>query len=152
MAIQINKIKSAIMEFPNGRKVPVGKYINLPIAWETVLDETHGTAKVLMTDMCQVDFDQYGVHIDKPFDADTPIEIKFVGQETFIRMIVARDNAEMVRKDGFPTWSHNVEFVDEVKKLEQEPVDNLTFKNPVPRSYDKNIDVEWTYSEVKNEY
>lgn len=148
MAIQINKIESAIMEFPNGSKVPVGKYINLPITWESVLDETHGTAKILMTDMRQSDFEQYGVRIDGQFKVNIPIEIKFVGQETFIRMIVARDTAEMTRKDGFSTWTHNVELVDEVKRLEQEPVDNLTFKNPVPRSYDENIDVEWTYSEI----
>ena len=148
MAIQINKIESAIMEFPNGRKVPVGKHINLPITWESVLDETHGTAKILMTDMRQSDFNQYGVRIDGQFKVNIPIEIKFVGQQTLIRMIVARDTAEMTRKDGFATWTHNVEFVDEVKRLEQEPVDNLTFKNPVPRSYDENIDVEWTYSEI----
>ena len=148
MAIQINKIESAIMEFPNGCKVPVGKYINLPITWESVLDETHGTAKVLMTDMRQSDFSQYGVRIDGQFKVNIPIEIKFAGQKTLIRMIVARDTAEMTRKDGFATWTHNVELVDEVKKLEQEPVDNLTFKNPVPRSYDENIDVEWTYSEI----
>ncbi|MBE5747979.1 MAG: hypothetical protein E7352_07400 [Clostridiales bacterium] len=133
MAIQINKIESAIMEFPNGGKVPVGKYINLPITWESVLDETHGTAKILMTDMRQADFDQYSVRIDEQFKVNIPIEIKFEGQETFIRMIVARDTAEMTRKDGWETWSHNVEFVDEVKKLEQEPVDNLTFKNPIRR-------------------
>ena len=148
MAIQINKIESAIMEFPNGSKVPVEKYINLPIMRESVLDETHGTAKVLMTDMRQSDFDQYGVRIDEQFKVNIPIEIKFEGQETFIRVIVARDTAEMTRKDGFATWTHNVEFVDEVKKLEQEPVDNLTFKNPIPRSYDENVDVEWNYSEI----
>lgn len=144
MAIQINKIESAIMEFPNGSKVPVGKYINLPITWESVLDETHGTAKVLMTDMRQSDFNQYNVRIDGQFKVNIPIEIKFEGQETFIRMIVARDTAEMTRKDGWETWSHNVEFVDEVKKLEQEPVDNLTFKNPVPRDY-ANAPIQWDY-------
>lgn len=143
MAIQINKIESAIMEFPNGSKVPVEKYINLPITWESVLDETHGTAKVLMTDMRQSDFDQYRVRIDGQFKVNIPIEIKFVGQETFIRMIVARDTAEMTRKDGWETWSHNVEFVDEVKKLEQEPVDNLTFKNPISREYDVNASSSW---------
>lgn len=145
MAIQINKIESAIMEFPNGSKVPVGKYINLPITWESVLDETHGTAKVLMTDMRQSEFDQYGVRIDGPFKVNIPIEIKFVGQETLIRMIVARDTAEMTRKDGWETWSHNIEFVDEVKKLEQEPVDNLTFKNPVPRDYAQ-ASIQWGYA------
>lgn len=147
MAILKNKIDSAIMEFSNGSNVPVGKYINLPITWESVLDETHGTAKILMTDMRQTDFEEYGVHIDKPFKAGTPIEISFVGQSTVIRMIVARDTAEMARKDGFETWSHNVELVDEVKKLEQEPVDNLTFKNPVPREYDANGYVTWNYIE-----
>lgn len=148
MAIQINKIQSAIMEFPNGSKVPVGKYINLPITWESVLDETHGTAKVLMTDMRQADFNKYGVRVNEQFKVNIPIEIKFVGQETTIRMIVARDTAEMTRKDGWATWSHNVEFVDEVKRLEQEPVDNLTFKNPVERHYDEGADVEWIYSEI----
>ncbi len=143
MAIQINKIKSAIMEFPNGSKVPVGKYINLPITWESVLDETHGTAKVLMTDMRQSDFSQYGVRIDGQFKVNIPIEIKFEGQETLIRMIVARDTAEMTRKDGWETWSHNIEFVDEVKKLEQEPVDNLTFKNPIAREYSENGFIDW---------
>ena len=146
MAIQNNKIKSAIMEFPNGSKVPLEKYINLPIAWESVLDETHGTAKVLMTDMRQEDFDVYGVHIDRAFKVNIPLEISFVGQTTTIRMIVARDTAEMARKDGFATWSHNIELVDEVKKLEQEPVDNLTFKNPMPRTYDANANVEWVYT------
>ena len=145
MAIQINKIKSAIMEFPNGSKVPIGKYINLPITRESVLDETHGTAKVLMTDMRQSDFDQYGVRIDGQFKVNIPIEIKCEGQETLIRMIVARDTAEMTRKDGWETWSHNVEFVDEVKKLEQEPVDNLTFKNPVPRDYAQSP-IQWDYA------
>lgn len=148
MAIQINKIESAIMEFPNGSKVPVGKYINLPITWESVLDETHGTAKVLMTGMRQSDFDQYNVRIDGQFKVNIPIEIKFAGQETLIRMVVARDTAEMVRKDGFATWSHNIELVDEVKKLEQEPVDNLTFKNPIKRTYDANADVEWDYVDI----
>lgn len=136
------------MEFPNGSKVSVEKYINLPITWENVLDETHGTAKILMTDMRQSDFDQYNVRIDRQFKVNIPIEIKFVGQETTIRMIVARDTAEMTRKDGFSTWSHNVEFVDEVKKLEQEPVDNLTFKNPIERNYNADADVEWYYAEI----
>ena len=44
MAIQSNKMKSAIMEFRNGSEVPVEKYINLPITWEPVLDETQDTA------------------------------------------------------------------------------------------------------------
>lgn len=149
MAIQINKIESAIMEFPNGSNVPVGKYINLPIAWESVLDETHGTAKILMTDMRQADFEEFGARIDKPFDVGTPIEIKFVGQETRIRMIVARDTAEKARKDGFETWSHNVELVDEVKKLEQEPVDNLTFRNSISRNYNEDELVNWE-EEVRN--
>ncbi len=147
-AIQINKIESAIMEFPNGSKVPVGKYINLPITWESVLDETHGTAKVLMTDMRQSEFDQYNVRIDKAFKVNIPIEIKFFGQATVIRMIVSRDTAEMTRKDGWETWSHNVEFVDEVKKLEQEPVDNLTFKNMIQRHYAQTATVEWVYTEI----
>lgn len=152
MAIQINKIESAIMEFPNGRKVPVGKYINLPITWESVLDETHGTATVLMTDMRQSDFDQYSIRIDEQFKVNIPIEIKFVGQKTLIRMIVARDTAEMTRKDGWKTWSHNVEFVDEVKKLEQEPVDNLTFKNAIPRTYDADIDATWYTKSADSKY
>ncbi len=100
MAIQINKIESDIMEFRNGSEVSVEKYINLPITWESVLDETHGTAKVPMTDMRQSDFDQYSVRIDGQFKVNIPIEIKFEGQETLIRMIVARDTAEMTRKDG----------------------------------------------------
>lgn len=145
MAIQINKIESAIMEFPNGSKVSVGKYINLPITWESVLDETHGTAKIIMTDMRQSDFYQYNVRIDRQFNVNIPIEIKFMGQETLIRMIVARDTAEMTRKDGWETWSHNVEFVDEVKRLEQEPVDNLTFKNTVPRNYAQ-APIQWDYA------
>lgn len=145
MAIQINKIKSAIMEFPNGRNVPVTKYLNLPISWESVLDETHGTAKILLTDMRQASFEHYGVRIDEQFKVNIPIEIKFEGQETTIRMIIARDTAEMMRKDGFATWSHNIELVDEVKKLEQEPVDNLTFKNPIPRTYEKQGYVNWEY-------
>ena len=148
MAIQNNKIESAIMEFPNGSKVPIEKYINLPIAWESVLDETHGTAKILMTDMRQVDFNQYNVRIDGPFKVNIPIEITFVGQRTKIRMIIARDTAEMTRKDGWETWSHNVDLVDEVKRLEQEPVDNLTFKNPIERIYDEGANVEWIYSET----
>ena len=73
MAIQRNKIETAIMEFPNGHKVPVGKYINLPITWESVLDETHGTAKVLMTDMRQLDFDQHGLKINESFKVNIPI-------------------------------------------------------------------------------
>ena len=150
MAIYSNKIKSAIMEFPNGTKIDVAKYINLPIAWEDTLDETLGTAKIIMTDMRQLDFAPYGVLIDKPFSVNTPIEIEFVGQSTKIRMIVARDTAEMVRKDIFATWSHNVEFVAEVKRLEQEPVDNLAFKNPIARSYDYNADAKWSYSQEDN--
>lgn len=152
MSIQINKIESAIMEFPNGSKVPVGKYINLPIAWESVLDETHGTAKILFTAMRQADFEQYGVKINEPFKVNIPIEIMFVGQETFIRMMVARDTAEMARKDGWETWSHNVEFVDEVKKLEQEPVDNLTFQNTLPRLYDEDILSVWYTKDANQNY
>ena len=148
MAIQKNKISSAIMEFPNGSKVPVGKYINLPITWESVLDETHGTAKIILTEMRQKDFDEYGVRIDKAFLVCTPVEISFEEQSTVIRMIVERDTAEMIRKDGYKTWSHTVSLIDETKRLEQEPVDNLTFKNPVPRSYDENIDVEWDYVDI----
>ena len=135
MAIQNNKIASAIMEFPNGASVDMAKYINLPISWESVLDETHGTATVLMTDLRQAEFDSYGVSIETPFKVNTPIEIRFKDQTTAIRMVVARDTAEMARKDSYATWSHNVQFVDEAKLLEQEPVDNLTFKNPVPRNY-----------------
>lgn len=137
--IRKNKIKSAIMEFPNGRlfgnPVPVTRYINLPMAWEDVLDETHGTAKIVFTEMRQSDFDKYGVRIDETFKVNTPIEITFENQQTVIRMIVARDTAEMIRKDGYATWSHNVELVAEIKRAEQEAVDNLTFKNPVPREY-----------------
>lgn len=147
MAIQKNKIFSAIIEFPNGSNVQVKKYINLPITWEPVLDETHGTGKILLTDMRQADFEKYGVRIDKPLPVCTPIEILFDGQSTVMRMIVERDTAEMVRKDGFETWSHNVSLIDETKRLEQEPVDNLTFKNPVERHYDEGADVEWNYFE-----
>lgn len=103
MAIQSNKIKSAIMEFRNGSEVPVEKYINLPITWEPVLDET-------------------------------------------------QDTAEMVRKDGFATWSHNIELVDEVKKLEQEPVDNLTFRNAIPRVYDEEAGNKWYFKNSTGEY
>lgn len=152
MAIQINKIESATMEFPDGRKIPVEKYINQPISWESVLDETHGTAKILMTDMRQSDFDQYGVKVDEQFKVNIPIEIKFVGQKTLIRMIIARDTAEMARKDGWETWSHNVEFVDELKKLEQEPVDNLTFKNTIPRVYDEDIEATWYTKNASSKY
>ncbi len=147
--IRKNKIKSAIMEFPNGRlfgnPVPVTRYINLPMAWEDVLDETHGTAKIVFTEMRQSDFDKYGVRIDQPFTVNTPIEITFEDQQTVIRMIVARDTAEMIRKDGYATWSHNVELVAEIKRAEQEAVDNLTFKNPVTREYDKYSELEWSY-------
>lgn len=146
--VQNNKIESAIMEFPNDSNVPIEKYINLPITFNPVLDETQDTAKILLTDMRQADFNQYGVRIDEQFKVNIPIEIKFVGQNTVIRMIIAKDTAEMVRKDGFPTWSHNIELVDEVNRLEKEPVDNLTFKNPVPRTYDKNADVEWDYVDI----
>lgn len=149
MAIQINKIESAIMEFPNAH-VDIGKYINLPIALECVLDETHGTAKIIFTDMRQADFEGYGVHVDRPFNANTPIEIKFAGQTSFIRMIVARDTCEMTRKDAWETWSHNVEFVDEVKLLEQEPVDNLTFKNPIQRIYEQGAEQDWDILKAHN--
>lgn len=142
-----NKIESAIMEFPNGSNVPVEKYINLPITNEDVLDETHGTAKLIMTDMRQAEFDKYNVHVDRAFQVNIPIEIRFKGQSTVIRKIIARDTAEMSRKDGWATWSHNLDLVDEVKRLEQEPVDNLAFKNPVQRTYDANANVEWTYTE-----
>ena len=135
MAIQYNKIASAIMEFPNGKKIDMAKYINLPVSWESVLDETHGTATVLMTDLRQAEFNSFDVSIETPFKVNTPIEICFKDQTTVIRMVVARDTAEMVRKDSYATWSHNIQFVDEAKLLEQEPVDNLTFKNPVPRNY-----------------
>lgn len=146
--VQNNKIESAIMEFPNGSNVPIEKYINLPITFNPALDETQDTAKILLTDMRQADFNQYGVRIDEPFKVNIPIEIKFVGQNTVIRMIIAKDTAEMVRKDGFPTWSHNIELVDEVNRLEKEPVDNLTFKNPIKRTYDANADVEWDYVDI----
>jgi hypothetical protein len=136
------------MEFPNGSNVPIEKYINLPITFNPVLDETQDTAKILLTDMRQADFNQYGVRIDEQFKVNIPIEIKFVGQNTVIRMIIAKDVAEMVRKDGFPTWSHNIELVDEVNRLEKEPVDNLTFKNPIKRTYDANADVEWDYVDI----
>lgn len=144
MSIQVNKIKSAIIEFQNGSNVSVTRYLNLPMTWETTLDETHGTAKILLTEMRQTDFESYGVKIDGPLNVNTPLEISFEGQETVIRMIVARDTAEMIRKDGWETWSHTLELVDEVKKLEQEPVDNLTFKNPVFREYESSGNVYWT--------
>lgn len=148
MAIQNNKIKSAIMEFPNGSKVPVEKYLNLPISWESVLHGPHGTAKILLTDMRQADFEQYGVRVDQQFKVNIPIEISFENQSTTIRMIIARDTAEMARKDGWETWSHNIELVDEVKKLEQEPVDNLTFKNALPREYNEDMDVAWIIVDI----
>ena len=137
MAIQINKIESAVMEFPNGSEVPVQRYINLPFTVEDVLDETHGTAKLILTGMRQEDFSSYGIRVDEQFKTNIPIEIKFEGQYIVIRKIIARDTAEMVRKDGWEVWSHNLELVDEVKKLEQEPVDNLTFRNPIKRNYKK---------------
>ena len=143
MELQSNKIASAKMEFLNGKIVDLAKYVNLPITWESVLDETHGTATVLLTDMRQADFEPYGVSVEKPFTPNTPLEIRFEGQKTKIRMIVARDTAEMARKDGFPTWSHRLELVDEVKLLEQEPVDNLTFKNPVARKFETNSNTDW---------
>ena len=146
MSKMFNRIQSAVMEFSNGQNVPVEKYLNLPIAWESVLDETHGTAKILLTDMQQKNFDVFGIRIDQPFRVNTPIEISFEGQKTKIRMIVARDTAEMTRKDGYQCWCHNVELVDEVKKLEQEPVDNLTFRNPINREYAEGANVSWDYS------
>lgn len=149
MAIQVNKIQSAIMEFPGGIEVNVTKYINLPITWESVLDETLGTARILMTDMRQEDF---GVRIDCAFRVNIPLEIRFEGQETVIRMIVARDTAEMTRKDGHATWSHNVELVDEVKLLEQEPVDNLTFKNAILCPYAADIDATWYTKDSDGKY
>ena len=139
----LNKIKTAIMEFPNGAAVDLKKYVNLPITWESVLDETHGTATVLMTDLRQVDFKDCGITVEEPFPVFTPIEITFETQNTVIRMIVARDTAEMVRKDGYPTWSHKLDLVDEAKLLEFETVDNLTFKNPVSRKFDTNSNTDW---------
>lgn len=64
MSIRNNKIASAIMEFSNGRNVPMHPYMNLPISNEDVLDETHGTATIIMSDMRQESFDKYGVRVD----------------------------------------------------------------------------------------
>ena len=140
------------MEFPNGASVDMKKYVNLPITWESVLDETHGTATVLITDLRQVDFKDCGVNVGEPFPVFAPLEITFENQNTVIRMIVARDTAEMVRKDGYPTWSHKLDLVDEAKLLEFEPVDNLTFKNPLPRAFDTNSEANWNCAYTSNQY
>ncbi len=138
-----NKIKSVVIEFSNGTEVPVTKHLNMPFTWESALDETHGTAKMVLTEMRQQTFDKYNVRIDEALKVNTPIEITFDGQETVIRMIIAKDTAEMVRKDNFATWSHTLELVDETKRLELEPVDNLTFTNPIPRGLFSDNVIVW---------
>ena len=141
-----NKIKSVVIEFFNGQKVDVTRSLNLPFSFEPVLDETLATAKIILSSLRQREFEQYGVLIDRPFETFTPVVITFEGQQTEIRMIVARDTAEMVRKDApFQWWRHEVELVEETKNLERDKVDTLTFQNPLQREYDSKADIEWEY-------
>lgn len=140
-----NKIKSVVIEFFNSQNVDVTRNLNLPFSFEPVLDETLATAKIILSSLRQREFEQYGVRIDRPFEPNTPVVITFEGQQTEIRMLVARDTAEMVRKDTpFQWWRHEVELVEETKKLERIKVDSLVFQNLLPREYDSNADTEWS--------
>ena len=140
-----NKIKSVVVEFFNGQKVDVTRNLNLPFSFEPVLDETLATAKIILSSLRQREFEQYGVRIDRPFETFTPVVITFEGQQTEIRMLVARDTAEMVRKDTpFQWWRHEIELVEETKNLERDKVDTLTFQNLLQREYDSKADAEWS--------
>lgn len=142
-----NKIKSVVIEFFNGQKVDVTRNLNLPFSFEPVLDETLATAKIILSSLRQREFDQYDIRIDRAFEPNTPVVITFEGQQTEIRMLVARDTAEMVRKDiPYQWWRHEVELVEETKKLERDKVDSLVFQNLLPREYDSKMDVEWELS------
>ena len=139
-----NKIKSVVIEFFNGQKVDVTRNLNLPFSFEPVLDETLATAKIILSSLRQREFEQYGVRIDRPLETFTPVVITFEGQQTEIRMLVARDTAEMVRKDTpFQWWRHEVELVEETKNLERIKVDSLVFQNLLQREYDAQAETDW---------
>ncbi len=144
-----NKIKSVAIEFFNGQTVDVTRYLNLPFSFESVLDETLATAKIILSSLQQQAFDHYGVRVDQAFEMFTPVVIMFEDQQTEIRMLIARDTAEMMRKDTpWAWWRHEVELVEETKNLERDKVDTLTFQNPLKREYDSNAEVEWNIYEV----
>lgn len=148
-----NKIKSVVIEFFNGQNVDVTRNLNLPFSFEPVLDETLATAKIILSSLRQREFEQYGVRIDRPFETFTPVVITFEGQQTEIRMLVARDTAEMVRKDvPFQWWRHEVELVEETKNLERDKVDTLTFQNPLQREYDSKADAEFSISYLSDNF
>lgn len=147
-----NKIKSVVIEFFNGQKVDVTRNLNLPFSFEPVLDETLATAKIILSSLRQREFEQYGVRIDRPFEPNTPVVITFEGQQTEIRMLIARDTAEMVRKDTpFQWWRHEVELVEETKNLERIKVDSLVFQNLLQREYDSKADIGWEADDLSKD-
>lgn len=138
-----NEIQSIILYFKDGRTADVTDYARLPLSWETVLDSTHASGKLLLSDM--TDGCIGTIEAGKAFESFTTIEIKFIGQSTTIRLLIAHDDCEDVRKDNYKTYSHSLTLIDELKLTEREPVDTLTFTNPLPRDndVDPNRDAVW---------
>ncbi len=138
-----NKVSYCIITFPHIGEINFTQSLNMPIAYNPVLDETLDTATIKLTALRQADYPL--IDISKAFEAFSLVRIGFVGQNTEIRMLIAKDTAKRQRKDdtNWNSWSHTIQLVEETKQLERESVDVLTFTNPVERKYDATADAQW---------
>ncbi len=144
-----NRIQSCIFTFWKNKAVDFTSAVNLPIALNTVLDETLDTATILLSGLSKKDYPQ--IDVATAFEPGTRVSIVFVDengeqQGTAINMIVARDDCRLQRKDdtAWKSYRHSVQLVELTKELERLSVDTLTFTNPVPRVYDAEADAYWS--------
>lgn len=139
-----SKVAYCKIAFSHKGEVDFTKDLNLPIVFESVLDETLDTATIKLTDLRKADYPK--IDVSKAFEPFSLVRIGFEGQQTEIRMLIAHDDCKLKRKNEglYKSWSHTVQLVEETKQLERESVDVLTFTNPVERNYESTADAEWT--------
>lgn len=144
-----NKVKSCVFTFWDGTEVDFTAALNLPITYNTVLDETLDTAQIKLTDLRVKDYPS--VDVTTAFEPNTLVTIKFedkngANQDTVLKMLISHDDCRLQRKDKtiWRSWQHSIQLIEQTKELERLSVDTLTFTNPVPREYDADTDAVWS--------
>lgn len=145
-----NEIAYCLIVLPHKGELDFTRSLNMPIAFNSVLDETLNTATVKLTDLRQSDYPN--IDVGKAFEPFTLVKIGFKRQLTEIRMVIAKDTARLQRKDGRKSWTHTLQLVEETKQLERESVDVLTFTNPLERRYDSKASLLWMFDGSKSCY
>lgn len=144
-----NKVKLCILTIHNGAQFDFTAYLNMPIVYEPVLDETLDSANITLSDIMQKDFQ--GIDLSRGFEPFSKMEITFEDEnggqlETKISMFVFHDDVKSKRKDNtkWKSYTHKLLLIEQTKLLERYSVDTLTFTNPIPRNYDPNAYSEWS--------